>query len=117
MKKIMFSLAFFAVLGLQAAVTLDPPPDEGVKINIDPSCPATVTANVAKSTTTGTYTVNGSSKYDARTTVTRQSGDQETYTTRAKTGDNDSYYSSFSNNKDKVSRIDVTCSPAETKGN
>lgn len=44
MKKIMFSLAFFAVLGLQAAVTLDPPPGEGVKINIDPSCP-TVTAN------------------------------------------------------------------------
>lgn len=104
MKKIMFSLAFFAVLGLQAAVTLDPPPDEGVKINIDPSCPATVTANTSSSAQA--YTVNGSSKYDARTTVTRQSGDQETYTTRA----NDESVSSYGQH---VSRIDVTCSPVE----
>ena len=105
MKKIMFSLAFFAVLGLQAAVTLDPPPDEGVKINIDPSCPATVTANTIPNSGQA-YTVNGSSKYDARTTVTRQSGDQETYTTRA----NDGSVSSYGQD---VSRIDVTCSPVE----
>mgnify|MGYP006991767059 FL=1 len=120
MKKIMFSLAFFAVLGLQAAVTLDPPPDEGVKINIAPSCPATVTANKKNVQHTNTHqeyseTFNGSSKYDARTTVTRQNGNQETYTTRANTTSNSGF--GYVKDGEGVSRIDVTCSPTETEGN
>ncbi len=120
MKKIMFSLAFFAVLGLQAAVTLDPPPDEGVKINIAPSCPATVTANKENVQHTNapqeySKTVNGSSKYDARTTVTRQNGSQETYTTRANTTSNSGF--GYVEHGEGVSRIDVTCSPAESEGN
>ena len=135
MKRIVFFLAAFAALNLSAATRQDPPPG-GVKVNIDPSCPATVTANTVRASAyssdsyPATQTVNRSSTHDARTTVTDSQGNQSTYTTasghystnaRQQKGSEGVYSQhSLSNtstygaeNKSKVSRIDVSCSPKE----
>lgn len=125
MKKIAFSLAAFAALSLSAATVQDPPP--ATQVNIDPSCPASVTAGTQKSENySATYTENKSKNYDARTTVTDSKGYSTNYhtgpgqTTDYNSGysSGDKTYTSSTRTYDRgensnVSRIDVTCSPKE----
>lgn len=123
MKKIVFSLAAFAALSLNATTVQDPPPTQ---VNIDRSCPATVTAGTTEGGSySSTYTENRSKGYDARTTVTDNKGYTTNYHTGAgqttnyngyhqtTTTDNNDKASYYRKENSNVSKIEVTCSPKE----
>lgn len=119
MKKIAFSLAAFAALSLSATTVQDPPPTQ---VNIDRSCPASITAGTQNgSNSSMTYTENKSKGYDARTTVTDSKGNNTVYYTPA--GQTSSHHKSgdtqtgnvniYKGSNSNVSKIEVTCSPKE----
>lgn len=117
-KTFILALACAAVCSINTTNAQNP-----TQINIDPSCPATVTANtttISYGTTASTVTVNNSQGYDARTTVIDDKGNQSNYHTGPQTktlyddgkAQSDTWTRETRPNS-HVKSIDVTCSPAE----